>query len=142
MQKAKNNDSVKVHYTGTLTSGEQFDSSKGREPLQFTVGTGQMIKGFDEAVNGMALNESKTVTIPAAEAYGEVNDQLVQKVDRSELPADMKPEVGQSLVASGPSGEQTQVQVTAVEEKHIIVNANHPLAGKDLIFDIELVEIG
>lgn len=142
MATAKTNDTVKVHYTGKLTSGEQFDSSIGREPLQFTVGAGQMIAGFDAAVNGMTLNEKKTVTIPAEEAYGQKNDQLLQKVGRDQLPADMKPEVGQKLIASGPEGQQTQVTVVEVTDESITVDANHPLAGQDLIFEIELVEIG
>ena len=141
MPTAKTNDTVKVHYTGTLKSGEQFDSSVGREPLQFTVGAGQMIPGFDAAVNGMELNEKKTVTIPADEAYGQKNDQLMQRVGRNQLPPDMKPEVGQKLVASGPEGQQTQVTVVEVTDQEIVVDANHPLAGQDLIFEIELVEI-
>ena len=142
MPTAKTNDTVKVHYTGKLTSGEQFDSSVGREPLQFTVGAGQMIPGFDAAVNGMELNEKKTVTIPADQAYGEKNDQMMQKVGRDQLPPDMKPEIGQSLVATGPEGQQTQVTVVEVTDEHIVIDANHPLAGQDLIFEIELVEIG
>lgn len=141
MSIAKNNDTVKVHYTGKLTTGEVFDSSEGREPLEFTVGAGQMIQGFDAAVNGMELNEKKTFTIPSDEAYGPVNEGLVQKVERTQLPEDMKPEVGQMLVASGPNGEQTQVTVAAVSENDITIDANHPLAGKDLVFDVELVEI-
>ena len=139
--KAKANDKVKVHYTGKLTSGEVFDSSEGRDPLEFTVGGGQMIKGFDEAVSGMGLNEKKTVTIPSAEAYGERRDDLIQEVPRDQLPEDMQPEVGQQLMATNDLGHQTPVSVTAVEEKSITVDANHMLAGKDLVFDIELVEI-
>ena len=141
MSIAKNNDTVKVHYTGKLTTGEVFDSSEGREPLEFTVGAGQMIQGFDAAVNGMELNEKKTITIPSEEAYGPVNEGLVQQVERTQLPEDMQPEVGQMLVASGPNGEQHQVTVTAVSEADVTIDANHPLAGKDLIFDVELVEI-
>lgn len=140
--KAKKNDNVKVHYTGTLTNGEIFDSSVDREPLGFTVGAGQMIKGFDQAVDGMELNEKKTVNIPAAEAYGERNDELMQKVAKSDLPADMEPQIGQTLVATGPGGQQSHVVVAEVAEDTITIDANHPLAGKDLIFEIELVEIG
>lgn len=140
--KAKANDKVKVHYTGKLTSGEVFDSSEGREPLEFTVGGGQMIKGFDEAVNGMGLNEKKTVNIPSAEAYGERREELIQEVPKNQLPEDMKPEVGQKLVATNDLGHQTYVSVTAVSDEAITVDANHELAGKDLVFDIELVEIG
>ncbi len=140
--KAKKNDNVKVHYTGTLTNGEIFDSSVDREPLGFTVGAGQMIKGFDQAVDGMELNEKKTVNIPAAEAYGERNEELMQKVAKSDLPSDMEPQVGQTLVATGPSGQQSHVVVAEVAEDTITIDANHPLAGKELIFEIELVEIG
>lgn len=141
MSKAKANDTVKVHYTGKLVNGQVFDSSVDRDPLQFTVGGGQMIKGFDSAVDGMELKEKKTVTIPCAEAYGERNSELVQKVPKAHLPEDMKPEVGQTLVASNESGQQTQVIVREVEESEITIDANHPLAGEDLIFEIELVEI-
>ncbi len=139
--KAKAQDTVKVHYTGKLTTGEVFDSSEGREPLQFTVGGGQMIKGFDEAVDGMGLNEKKTVTIPSAEAYGDHNAELIQEVPKSQLPEEMKPEVGQKLVATNEQGQETYVNVTAVTDEAIVVDANHDLAGKDLVFDIELVEI-
>lgn len=141
MSKAKTNDTVKVHYTGTLLTGEVFDSSVERDPLQFTVGAGQMIKGFDDAVNGMELNEKTKVTIPCAEAYGERNDQMIQQVPRTELPAEMKPEVGQTLVATGQDGQQQHVLVTGVDEESIQIDANHPLAGQDLVFEIELVEI-
>jgi len=141
MSIAKANDTVKVHYTGKLTSGQVFDSSLERDPLQFTVGGGQMIKGFDEAVNGMAISEKKTVTIPSAEAYGDRNDELIQTVPRTELPADMKPEAGQTLVATNDNGQQTHVIVQEVTEEAITIDANHPLAGQDLIFEIELVEI-
>ncbi len=139
--KAKTNDKVKVHYTGKLTSGEVFDSSKGREPLEFTVGGGQMIKGFDEAVNGMEMNEQITVTIPSAEAYGEKREDLIQEISRDQLPEDMQPEIGQKLVATNDLGHQTQVAVTEVTNETITVDANHELAGKDLVFEIELVGI-
>lgn len=140
--KAKANDNVKVHYTGKLTSGEVFDSSEGRDPLAFTVGGGQMIKGFDEAVDGMSVNEKKTVTIVAAEAYGEHREELIQEIPKSNLPEEMKPEVGQKLMATNDLGHQTQVAVTQVSEDSITIDANHDLAGKDLVFDIQLVEIG
>jgi len=139
--KAKKDDQVKVHYTGTLTNGEVFDSSLQREPLAFTLGAGQMIKGFDDAVNGMGLNEKKTVTLVAAEAYGDRNNELMQTVPKSDLPDDMDPKVGQTLVASGPDGQQSHVVVSEVTDETITVDANHPLAGKDLIFEIELIEI-
>lgn len=140
--KAKTNDKVKVHYTGKLTTGEVFDSSQGRDPLEFTVGGGQMIKGFDEAVNGMEVSEQKTVTIPSAEAYGDKRADLIQEIPRDQLPEDMQPEVGQKLVATNDLGHQTQVAVTDVSESAITIDANHELAGKDLVFEIELVEIG
>ena len=139
--KAKANDNVKVHYTGKLTSGEVFDSSEGREPLAFTVGGGQMIKGFDEAVDGMELNEKKTVTIVASEAYGDHKAELVQEIPKNQLPEDMNPELGQKLIATNDLGHQTQVSVIDVTEESITVDANHDLAGKDLVFDIELVQI-
>lgn len=142
MSTAKKNDTVKVHYTGTLSNGEVFDSSREREPLEFTVGGGQMIAGFDAAVDGMALDEVKEVTIAAADAYGERNEDMIQEVPRIHLPEDMQPEVGQTLVASGGQGQQMHVVVTDVADDHIIVDGNHPLAGKDLTFEIELVAIG
>ncbi len=141
MKKVQANDKVKVHYTGKLKTGEVFDSSLERDPLEFTVGAGQMIKGFDQAVNGMELNEKKTVTIPSGEAYGERNEQLISAVSKSDLPDDMKPEVGQTLVATDQQGHQTHVLVTEVADTSITIDANHPLAGKDLVFEIELVEI-
>lgn len=141
MSKAKTNDTVKVHYTGKLTSGEVFDSSVNREPLQFVLGSGQMIPGFDSAVNGMELNEKKTVTISSEQAYGPTSEELIQDIPKAQLPEDLKPEVGQTLVATGPEGQQTQVLVTEVSDASIKIDANHPLAGKDLVFEIELVEI-
>jgi peptidylprolyl isomerase len=141
MSKAKAQDTVKVHYTGKLTSGEVFDSSESREPLQFKVGAGQMIKGFDEAVDGMELNEKKTVSIPANEAYGDRNEELIQVVPRTQLPEGMDPQLGQTLQAQGESGHPINLVVTDATEENITVDANHELAGKDLVFDIELVEI-
>ncbi|MEQ8238445.1 MAG: peptidylprolyl isomerase [Cyclobacteriaceae bacterium] len=141
MSVAKSNDTVKVHYTGKLASGQVFDSSLERDPLQFVIDQGQMIKGFNDAVIGMEIEEKKSVTIPKDEAYGDYNDQLIQEVSRGDLPEDMKPEVGQTLVATTPEGQQQHVIVQDVTEETIKIDANHPLAGKDLIFDIELVEI-
>ena len=142
MPKAKAGDSVKVHYTGKLKDGTVFDSSKGREPLAFQVGAGQMIKGFDAAVDGMEVGDTKTAEIPAAEAYGEARQDLIFDVPKSNLPEDLKPEVGQQLAMSQPNGQQVPVTVKEVEEDKVIIDANHQLAGKDLIFDIQLVEIG
>jgi len=139
--KAKKNDVVKVHYTGKLTSGEVFDSSEGKAPLEFTVGGGQMIKGFDNAVDGMEVNEKKTITVPADEAYGEHNNELIQEIPKTSLPNDLDPEVGQKLVATNDLGHQTRVSVTEVNPDSIKIDANHELAGKDLVFDIQLVDI-
>jgi FKBP-type peptidyl-prolyl cis-trans isomerase 2 len=141
MSVAKSNDAVKVHYTGKLSTGEVFDSSIEREPIEFTIGAGMMIKGFDDAVNGMTVNEKKTINITPEDAYGPVRPELMQQVPKEQLPTDMAPEVGQTLVAQGQDGRETHVVIAQVEEAHIIVDANHPLAGKDLVFDIELVEI-
>lgn len=141
MPQAKSGDSVKVHYTGKLTDGTVFDSSKDREPLAFELGAGQMIKGFDIAVDGMKVGETKTAEIPAAEAYGESREDLIFDVPKSNLPEDLKPEVGQQLAMSQPDGQQVPVTVAKVEEDKVIIDANHQLAGKDLVFDIELVEI-
>ena len=142
MQKAKKGDQVKVHYTGRLTDGTIFDSSEGRSPLAFEVGAGMMIKGFDAAVDGMGLGEKVTAEIPAAEAYGESRTDMIFDVPKSNLPADMKPEVGQQLAMSQPNGQQVPVRVKEVHDDKVVIDANHDLAGKDLIFDIELVEIG
>jgi len=141
MKVAQKNNVVKVHYTGRLTSGEQFDSSEGREPLEFTVGAGQMIQGFDLAVEGMALNEKKTINLAPEQAYGPVFDQLISDVEKKNLPEGMEVSVGQDLYATAPDGQQTRVVVTQVTDTHITVDANHPLAGKELEFDIEVVEI-
>lgn len=141
MSQAKTGDTVKIHYTGTLEDGTEFDSSAGREPLEFEMGSGQVIPGFDTAVDGMTIGDSKTVTIPPAEAYGDRHDQLVQQVPKSALPDDMKPEVGMQLQSQSPEGQIMNLVVVEVEEESITVDANHPLAGKALTFAIELVEI-
>lgn len=141
MSVAKKGDNVKVHYTGRLPDGTVFDSSRDREPLEFTVGGGQMIAGFDKAVDGMALGESKTATFSSEEGYGESNDDMVFTVPKDQLPADLKPEEGLQLSMQHPSGQQIPVVVTKVEENEIVIDANHPLAGKELEFEIELVEI-
>jgi peptidylprolyl isomerase len=138
---AQNGDTVKVHYTGTLQDGTVFDSSVDREPLSFTVGAGQMIEGFDKAVIGMKTGETKKVSIPAAQAYGEHEDTLVFVVDRKNIPPTMSPEVGDDLMMSTQSGGSVNVKVTEVTDSTITVDANHELAGKDLIFEITMVEI-
>jgi FKBP-type peptidyl-prolyl cis-trans isomerase 2 len=141
MEKVKEKDTVSVHYTGTLSDGEVFDSSVDREPLSFTVGAGQMIPGFDSAVVGMEVKEKKSVTIAATEAYGEVRPDMVQIISKDQLPPDLKPEVGQQLASQLPSGEQIIVTVSEITESEVTIDANHPLAGKELTFDIEVVEI-
>ncbi|GAA0893363.1 peptidylprolyl isomerase [Fulvivirga kasyanovii] len=142
MSEAKKGDRVKVHYTGKLNDGSVFDSSVNREPLEFELGAGMMIAGFDKAVTGMKVGDTKTANIPSDEAYGERNDEMVVEVPKAQLPADLKPEVGQQLAMQQPNGQSIPVVVTKVEADTIEIDANHPLAGKDLVFDIELVEIG
>jgi len=141
MSQAKSGDTVKIHYTGTFDDGSEFDSSAGREPLEFTLGSGQVILGFDNAVDGLAVGESKTVTIPPAEAYGERHEKLVQQVPTSSLPEDLKPEVGMQLQSQNPNGQPMNLLITEVNDESIKVDANHPLAGRTLTFAIELVEI-
>jgi peptidylprolyl isomerase len=138
---AGNGDTVQVNYTGKLADGTVFDSSIGREPLEFTLGAGQMIPGFEKAVFGMKVGEKKTVTIPVDEAYGPVRDDLVVEVPREKLPSDLTPEVGQQLGVKQPDGTTGIVTITAVSDNTVTINGNHPLAGKDLTFEIELVKI-
>lgn len=132
---------VKVHYTGRLESGEVFDSSRDRQPLKFQVGAGQMIPGFENAIIGMEQGEKVTATIPASEAYGERRKELLIKVPRENVPENLNPEVGKKLSIKQPDGNAIPVVVTEAREDSIILDANHPLAGKTLIFDIELVEV-
>jgi len=141
MTQAKKGDTVKIHYTGRLQDGSVFDSSSGREPLQFSIGSGQVIPGFEEAVTGMKVGEKKTVEIPCDKAYGERDPSMVMVVDRQHVPAELNPEVGQRLEMGGPSGELLIVNVIEVNDENITLDANPPLAGEDLVFDIELVEI-
>jgi len=141
MSEAKKGDKVKVHYTGKLNDGSVFDTSVEREPLEFELGAGMMIAGFDTAVTGMKVGEKKTANISADNAYGEKNDEMVVEVPKTQLPEDLDPEVGQQLGMQQPNGQNIPVVVTKVEDEKIEIDANHPLAGKDLVFDIELVEI-
>lgn len=138
---AKHGDTVEVHYTGTLEDGTVFDSSLEREPLEFTLGEGKMIPGFEEAVRGMQVGQSKTVTITADKAYGPHRDDRILLIKREQLPEDLNPEVGQRLQMRQTEGPTIPVIVTEVFETAIVVDANHPLAGKDLTFEIELLEI-
>ncbi|WP_209330704.1 FKBP-type peptidyl-prolyl cis-trans isomerase [Lunatimonas salinarum] len=141
MSVASKGNTVKVHYKGTLKDGTVFDSSENREPLEFVVGDGRMIKGFDAAVNGMSLGEDKTVTIPSVEAYGEKREDMMLDVPLDQVPPEIKPEVGMDLSIQNQMGQPTPVKVVHVDEQKITLDANHPLAGEDLIFDIKLVEI-
>ncbi|MDC6386279.1 peptidylprolyl isomerase [Flagellimonas taeanensis] len=141
MSKVKENDTVKVHYTGKLVNGQVFDSSLEREPLEVALGQGQLIPGFEKGLIDMTVNEKKTITIDKEEAYGEVNEQLFQKISKSQLLDDLKPEVGMGLVGANAEGQQQQFRVAKVEENDIILDANHPLAGQDLVFDLEVVAI-
>ena len=141
MSKAKKGDNVKVHYKGTLTTGEQFDSSEGREPLAFTVGAGQMIKGFDDAIPGMTVGEKKKINIAPSDAYGEKNKEAIIEFPKANIPADMKLEPGMKLQLQNQAGQPVPVVVAEVKDDVVILDANHELAGKELIFDIELVEI-
>ncbi len=141
MTQVKTGDTVKIHYTGTLNDGTTFDSSAGRDPLQFQVGSGQIIPGLDQALPGMAVGEEKRVHVACAEAYGDVNPEARQPVPREQIPADIPLELGTQLQMQTPTGQVVPVVVAEVSDTEVTLDANHPLAGKDLIFDIELVEI-
>ncbi len=141
MSQVKQNDTVKVHYTGKLADGQIFDSSVDKEPLEFTLGQGQLIPGFEKGLIDMKENEKKTVNIPKEEAYGEPKEELIQEVEKSQLPEEIKPEVGMGLVSKSPDGREMNLVVTDVKDDTIVVDGNHPLAGKDLVFDLEVVEI-
>lgn len=142
MKQVKEGDVVKVHYTGKLTNGKQFDSSEGREPLEFTVGAGQMIRGFDAALPGMNVGDKKTINIKAEEGYGERSEEAVIEFPKENVPPDMKLEPGMQLTLSNQAGQPVPVVVKEVKEDIVVLDANHFLAGEDLVFDIELVEIG
>ncbi|MDX2048448.1 MAG: peptidylprolyl isomerase [Chitinophagaceae bacterium] len=141
MQQVQNGDVVKVHYTGRLTDGTQFDSSAGREPLEFTVGAGQMIKGFDDGVLGMSVGEKKTIQIPPGDAYGERDEEAVIEFPVENVPEGMKLEAGMQLTLRNQNGNPIQVIVAEVKEDVVVMDANHFLAGQELIFDIELMNI-
>jgi len=141
MSNAAPGDLVKIHYTGTLEDGTEFDSSADRDPLEFELGSGQVISGFDKAVEGMSVGERKSVTIPPEEAYGPHQGKMVQDVPKSALPQDLTPTEGMALQTRDQQGKTIRLTVTAVNEESITVDANHPLAGKALNFDIELVAI-
>ncbi|WP_305043779.1 FKBP-type peptidyl-prolyl cis-trans isomerase [Geoalkalibacter sp.] len=140
MAPVKSGDNAKVHYTGTLDDGTVFDSSREREPLEFQVGAGQLIAGFDEAVVGMTLGETRTINIPAEKAYGPHREELVIDVDRRQFPQNINPEIGQQLQTEDNHGHPLIVTITAIDGDKVTLDANHPLAGKNLNFEIELVE--
>ncbi|OAD40690.1 FKBP-type peptidyl-prolyl cis-trans isomerase [Polaribacter atrinae] len=141
MSQVKENNTVKVHYTGKLTDGQIFDTSEGKEPIEFTLGEGKLIPGFEKGLIDMKVSEKKTITIAKEEAYGEVNEQLIQEVNKSDLPQDMEPQVGMGLVSKSPDGREMNLMVVEVKDESIVIDGNHPLAGKDLVFDLEVVEI-
>jgi peptidylprolyl isomerase len=141
MTLVKNGDNVRVHYHGKLNDGSTFDSSEGRAPLEFKVGSGQVIKGFDDALIEMKVGDKKTVVIPAEQAYGVSQPENVIEYPLSDFPEDMKPEVGLELHMSDNQGNNFPVVIVAITEDAVVLDANHPLAGKELTFDIELVEI-
>lgn len=141
MQPVKSGDKIKVHYHGRLTTGETFDSSEGREPLEFEVGSGMVIQGFDAGVTGMVVGEKKTINIPFLEAYGPRNPEMVIEMPKDRFPQDMELEMGMPLVMSDGQGQRFQVTIVEIKESSVMLDANHPLAGQDLIFDLELVEI-
>lgn len=141
MSAARSGDTVRVHYTGKLSDGTVFDSSAGRDPLEFVLGENHVIAGFDRAVTGMKTGEEVTVTIPVADAYGDRRDNLVIQVNKSQFPSEISPEIGMSLRMQQPDGSSVRVQITDLDEENVTLDANHPLAGEELTFEIELVEI-
>ena len=141
MSNAKDGDTVTVHYTGTLEDGTVFDSSKDRDPLQFTIGKGQLIKGFENAVLGMSIGETKTVRIPSNEAYGPRRDELILKFNRTDFPTNIEPKEGLVLNLRSPDGRTMMAEITEVSVDSVTLDANHPLAERDLTFKIDLVEV-
>jgi peptidylprolyl isomerase len=140
MTEVKAGDTVRIHYTGTLADGTTFDSSQGRDPLEFTVGSGEIIPGLDNALPGMEVGDAKQVAVAADEAYGQKDPNAMQPVPRGEIPDHIPLDIGTQLQVQDGSGRVTQVQVAEVTEEQVVLDMNHPLAGEDLTFDIELVE--
>lgn len=141
MTQAQSGDMVKVHYTGRLTDGTVFETSRQRDPLAFTLGGGEILPGFEQAVLGMTAGEAKTITIPAAQAYGPHQPARVLEIERHHLPPDLQPALGQHLHLQRQDGQTLEVVVTALTAEHVTLDANHPLAGHDLTFDLQLMEI-
>ncbi|RKT34920.1 peptidylprolyl isomerase [Roseovarius halotolerans] len=141
MTQVKEGDTVRIHYTGTLTDGATFDSSEGRDPLEFQVGSGQIIPGLDQALPGMAVGDKKTVEVPADQAYGQPDPSAQQAVPRADIPEDIPLDLGTQLQVQTPQGQVMPVTVVEVTDEQVTLDANHPLAGKDLTFAIELVDI-
>ncbi|MBK5212956.1 MAG: peptidylprolyl isomerase [Flavobacteriaceae bacterium] len=141
MSQVQGNETVKLHYTGKLNNGQVFDSSIEREPLEVKLGEGRLIPGFEKGLVAMKVKEKKTITIPKEEAYGEVQKELFQKIPTENLPQEIKPVVGMGLVSKNPDGTESQLRIADVKDGFIIVDANHPLAGQDLTFELELLEI-
>ena len=141
MQQVKNGDTVKVHYHGKLTDGSTFDSSEGKDPLEFEVGSGMVIKGFDAGVTGMSVGDKKKIQIPVDEAYGAKQEEMVMEFPRNKFPEDMVPEVGMQLGMNNGQGQNLPVIIKEVKEDVVVLDANHPLSGEDLVFDLVLVEI-
>ena len=141
MAQVKSGDTVRVHYHGKLTNGTTFDSSEGRDPLEFTVGSGQVIKGFDDAMLDMNIGDKKTVNIPVDNAYWQRSDDMMMEYPLAEFPAEMKPEIGMELHMSDNMGNVFPVVIMEIKEDSVVLDANHPLAGEDLVFEIELVSI-
>jgi len=141
MSQVKENNTIKVNYTGKLSNGQIFDTSEGKEPIEFILGQGRLIPGFEKGLIDMKLNEKKTIEIAKDQAYGDVNDNLIQEINKADLPQDMEPKVGMGLVSKSPDGKEINLMVVEVKDESIVIDGNHPLAGHDLIFDVEVVEI-
>lgn len=141
MTTAENGKTVKVHYTGKLESGDVFDSSEGREPLEFTMGAGQMIPGFEKGVDGMAVGDKKEITVTPEEGYGEKRDDLIAEYDKSIFPEDLELEVGMHLQSKTEDGQVIPLVVHDIQGEKVTLDANHFLAGKNLYFEVELVEV-
>lgn len=142
MAEIKQGDTVRIHYTGTLSDGSVFDSSEGRDPLEFTFGEGQIIPGLENGMDGMRVGDKRKVEVPADQAYGPVMDEARRAVPREDIPAEIPMELGTQVQAHNEEGQVMTLSIHEVTDTHVVLDANHPLAGKDLTFDIELVSLG